>query len=216
MARRHHLTGRALAGALLAGLLTACAPSSAEEPVPVMPSSPPGPTAEGSPTSLPNVPVRDATAPAQASKAAPVRLVVRSLDIDMDVVPVGVADDGTMAIPPDAHDAGWYRFGPAPGSAGHTVLAAHVDSRLSGIGPFARLRDVEKGVTVVVTDSARDDHRYRVTSVRRIPKDDAPVASWFAREGRERLVLVTCGGAWRADIGHYADNVVVTADPIGG
>ena len=179
-------------------------------------SSPPGPTAGGLPADLPQVPVRDATAPAGPREPAPVRLVVASLDIDMEVVPVGVADDGTMAIPPDAYEAGWYRFGPGPGSPGHTVLAAHVDSRRSGVGPFARLRDVDEGARVVVTSAEGATHRYRVTSVRKVPKNEAPVASWFARAGHERLVLVTCGGAWQADIGHYADNVVVTADPTGG
>jgi LPXTG-site transpeptidase (sortase) family protein len=179
-------------------------------------SSPPGPTTAGPPTVLPQVPVRDATAPARADQAPPVRLVVSSLDIDMDVVPVGVADDGTMAIPPDAYDAGWYRFGPEPGSPGNTVLAAHVDSRRSGLGPFARLRDVDEGARIAVTSAEGTTHEYRVTSIRKIPKKEAPVATWFTRDGKERLVLVTCGGAWQAEIGHYADNVVVTADPIGG
>ena len=39
---------------------------------------------------------------------------------------------------------------------------------------------------------------------------------WFDRTGAPRLVLVTCGGAFRRDIGHYTDNVVVTAEPLGG
>ena len=59
----------------------------------------------------------------------------------MPVDPVGVQDDGDMQIPEDANRAGWYRFGPAPADAqGATVLAAHVDSRLTGVGQFSRLR----------------------------------------------------------------------------
>jgi len=203
-------------GALLVGLLAACAPSSAQEPEPVVSSAPAGPTTAAPRPAPPHVPVRDATAPTPAHGAAPVRLAIRSLDLDMAVVPVGVADDGTMQIPPDAYQAGWYRFGPTPAARGNTVLAAHVDSRLSGIGPFAQLRHLDAGASVVVTDAAGARHRYRVASVRKVPKRDAPVASWFARDGRPRLVLVTCGGAWQPKIGHYADNVVVIADPTGG
>lgn len=217
MARRHHRTGGALLGALLVGLLAGCSPSTAREPAPVVSSAPPGPTLGTAPTAVPSVPVQDATAPAADPAAPPVRLAVPSVDIDMTVVPVGVADDGGMELPPDATEVGWYRFGPAPGSgAGNALLAAHVDSRLSGIGPFARLRHVDVGARVVVTADDGTQLGYRVSSVEKIPKDRAPLDAWFGRSGDPRLVLVTCGGAWDAKIGHYADNVVVTADPIGG
>ncbi|MDM7829991.1 class F sortase [Cellulomonas edaphi] len=161
--------------------------------------------------------MRDATAPAPVAipGSPPARLTVASLDLRMPVVPVGVADDGTMDIPPRATDAGWYRFGPAPGAPGNTVIAAHVDSWVTGIGPFSRLRDVRTGASVVVESKDGATHRYRVVSVRKIPKDEAPVDQWFAREGDPRLVLVTCGGAWQPEIRHYADNVVVVAEPTG-
>ena len=162
--------------------------------------------------------VRDATVPpAPRTVPAPVRLEVPTVDLAMPVDPVGVDDAGAMALPPDAGRAGWFRFGPAPGSAaGTTVIAAHVDSRRSGIGPFAQLRRVRPGdpVEVVTDDGAR--HAYVVADVVKVPKEEAPLDAWFDRGGEPRLVLVTCGGAWRADIGHYADNVVVTAEPVGG
>jgi len=67
-----------------------------------------------------------------------------------------------------------------------------------------------------VTTADGSVHTYRVSTVEKIAKDQAPVDQWFDRSGAPRLVLVTCGGAWRRDIGHYADNVVVTAEPLGG
>ena len=94
--------------------------------------------------------------------------------------------------------------------------AAHVDSRLTGIGPFSRLRDVPSGAPVAVTDADGTVHRYRVTDVESIDKDSAPLDVWFARSGPPRLVLVTCGGTWQEDVGHYSDNVVVTAEPVTG
>ena len=201
------------------GPLTACTgPAPAAGPVVAASSSPaatPRPTAV-----VPDVPVHDADLAAQVPVAAtppPVRLVVPDVGIDMAVDPVGVQDDGQMQIPEDADRAGWYEFGPAPAdAAGATVLAAHVDSRLTGIGPFARLREVGVGATLTVTTADGGEHGYRVVGVEKVPKDGAPVDQWFDRSGAPRLVLVTCGGTFRRDIGHYTDNVVVTAEPLGG
>ena len=122
-----------------------------------------------------------------------------------------------MQIPEDANRAGWYRFGPAPGDAqGATVLAAHVDSRMTGVGQFSRLRKLGPGSTLTLTTSDGQVHTYRVVDRQEVPKLGAPVAQWFDRTGSPRLVLVTCGGAFRRDIGHYVDNVVVTAEPLDG
>jgi sortase (surface protein transpeptidase) len=95
-------------------------------------------------------------------------------------------------------------------------MAAHVDSVQTGIGPFARLRDVAAGAAITVTSADGATRGYRVVGVEKIAKEGAPVDQWFDRSGAPRLVLVTCGGTFRRDIGHYTDNVVVTAEPIGG
>lgn len=170
---------------------------------------PPGPA-------VPDVPVVDAGLDALPAPApAPVRVVVPDLDLDMPVDAVGVEDDGTMEIPEDAGRAGWYRFGPAPATpAGATVVAAHVDSWTTGVGPFSRLRELAPGARVEVTTADGAVHVYAVREVVQVPKSDAPVEQWFDRSGTPRIVLVTCGGTFDRDVGHYEDNVAVTADPV--
>ncbi|GAA4625996.1 class F sortase [Cellulomonas oligotrophica] len=179
----------------------------------------PAATAEPTPAAVPDVPVQDASLAALqvAAPPAPVRVRVPDLDIDMPVDPVGVRPEGDMELPEGADRAAWYRFGPAPASpAGSTLIAAHVDSWTTGVGPFSRLRDVQPGALVEVDAQDGTVHTYRVSEVVAVPKDTAPVGEWFDREGSRRLVLVTCGGEFREDVGHYADNVVVTADPVEG
>lgn len=173
--------------------------------------------AVAAPPSVPAVPVQPATPPPTQTVQPPVRLGVPALGLDMPVDPVGVAADGEMEIPPDADRAGWYRFGPGPASPqGTTLLAAHVDSRSSGIGPFAELHRLGPGDEVRLTTDDGATRPYVVVDVQKVPKDVAPLGDWFSREGDPRLVLVTCGGDWREDVGHYADNVVVTAEPVRG
>ena len=204
-----------MALAALVALTAACGSGTADAPPPAS-----APVATSSPTTpapaVPDVPVADAgLGSLPAAAPAPVRLVIPDLGLDMPIDAVGVEEDGTMEIPQDADRAGWYRYGPAPASPeGATVVAAHVDSWTTGIGPFSRLRDVPAGARVEVTTSDGVVHAYAVRDVTQVPKGDAPVEQWFDRTGAPRIVLVTCGGAFDREVGHYADNVAVTADPV--
>ncbi|MDM8083765.1 class F sortase [Cellulomonas cellasea] len=217
---RRRVVGRALAVALVAlGAFTACGGDTPGAPDPgatvgqSAPSSSPSPAGDGS------VPVTDAGLGASTAPAVvpPVRVQVPELGIDMPVESAGVAPEGDMELPDSADVAAWYEFGPAPAAAeGSTLIAAHVDSLTTGIGPFARLHDVAPGAKVVVSAADGSTYEYRVRDVVRTPKDTAPVGEWFDRAGPPRLVLVTCGGAFDRDVRHYAENVVVTAVPEGG
>lgn len=181
------------------------------------PSDTTTPSAAPAPTPARDVPVRSADLADQtaASAVEPTGLRIGAIDVDIAVEPVGVTDDGQMEIPPMAEVGGWYRFGASPAEeSGTAVIAAHVDSVASaGLGPFARLRDLTPGATVEVTLADGGTRSYTVTDVTRVAK---PTVAWedvFVRGGGHRLVLVTCGGTFRAQERSYSDNVIVTAEP---
>jgi hypothetical protein len=192
-------------------------PPSAEPSRSSIPDPTPDPTPDA--TQTPPVPVRSAALDevGAAAVVAPVSLALPAQDISLPVDPVGVAPDGQMEIPPRVERAGWYRFGPPPGGSGTAVIAAHVDSVASaGLGPFARLEDAAAGDPVDVTLADGSTLRFVVTDVRRTAKTGIDWSTVFVRQGPPRLVLITCGGAFQRDVGHYADNVIVTAEPAGG
>ena len=93
------------------------------------------------------------------------------------------------------------------------MIDGHVDTASQGPGAFFRLGRMGVGDAVELTDADGSTHRYRVTAAARYPKDVLPAAEVFAQDGPERLVLVTCGGEFDEASRHYADNVVVFADP---
>ncbi|MCR2793043.1 class F sortase [Microbacterium sp. zg.Y625] len=192
--------------------LAACSPPDAEGGVPA-PSSAAARTETAAPTPAVQIPVTPATPPpVQAPSAAPEQLASAELGIDMPVVPVGVQDDGSMEIPVDPSVAGWYRYGPAPADAdGATVLAAHVDSRVYGIGPLSVLRDAQPGQTLQVTDADGAVTVYTVESVTYIPRAELPVDQLFDRDGPRSLVVITCGGEFDEQSRTYSDNVVLVA-----
>lgn len=120
-----------------------------------------------------------------------------------------------MQLIGDPAVAGWYRFGPAPGSAeGSVVIAAHVDAPGFPIGPLSTLRDRGAGDTVVLTDRSGARWRYMIRSVVQHPKEDLQTEVLFARTGPRRLVLITCGGDFDRDRMRYSDNVVAIATPL--
>ena len=174
-------------------------------------SAPPSTAAPVTPAPPP-VPVRDASPTPPAVTPAPVRLSVPAVGVDAAVDAVGVEPDGSMTVPRDVDRVGWYRFGPAPGQPGSAVLAGHVDSATEGLGAMAPVRSAEVGDEVTVTDESGATTRWRVVARQEFVKQELPRDELFARDGPPRLVLITCGGPFLADVGSYRDNVVVVAE----
>lgn len=166
------------------------------------------------PPALPGIPIQRATPPPSAPSQAPPRfLSIEGTTIAVDVVDVGLGDGKAMEIPDSFNEAGWYRYGPAPGDAeGNAVIAAHVDT-VSDLAPFSQLQSLQPGTRILVEQSDGTVLAYRVSEVANMDKDDFDGAGLFRRNGRHQLKLVTCGGEWLDDRQDYSDNVVVTALP---
>jgi len=184
------------------------------------------------PSELVPAPVRPATAPSLVAVPSGLPQVAVGRDrsgaapfVPLEVVlpsgrsaPVLAADtgaDGTLAVPPDPAQVGWWTGGARAGDPyGSLVLAGHVDSRRYGVGVLAELASARPGGLVRLA-SGSAVRSYRITSVRRVPKASlAADGDIFARRGPARLVLLTCGGAFDARTHSYADNVVVLASPL--
>lgn len=182
-------------------------------PVPVPSASP-----SASPrATVPAVPIQGTEPALAAAEPAPVRVRVPAVGIDVAVDPVGVLDTGAMELPERVSVAGWYRFGPGPASAaGSTILAAHVDSLKYGRGPFSLLKDAPLGAAVSVTTADGVEHAYAIAISERVAKQEIPLEAVFDRAGAPRLVLITCGGQFDHETGHYLDNILITATPVAG
>ncbi|HEY9294429.1 MAG TPA: class F sortase [Microlunatus sp.] len=163
-----------------------------------------------------SVPVKAAglqTAEQSTPPQRPARLRIPSIGLDLAVQPVGVASDGSMAMPTTTLRAAWYRFGPAPGDRnGTAVIAGHIDTRRQGLGPFARLVMVPAGARITVLDTVGHRTSYVVTGRQRTAKASADFAQLFRRDGAPRLRLITCAPPYRSDIG-YRDLLILTAVP---
>ncbi len=162
------------------------------------------------------VPLRSAFLDGQASgldeSTMPVAVRIADLGLEAPILSVGVDDKNQFAVPA-ADSVGWYEHSAMPGSAGSTVLAAHVDYG-GRAGAFFNLSDLEEGETLEVELADGSILRYRVTTNILYDKTDLPADELFRKDGASVLTLITCGGTFDQEHRSYRGNVVVTAEPI--
>ena len=220
---------RARAALVLLALVTVvglgvagCAPDapSATSRTLAAPIEPPPPAVTPAPapraTTSPVAPRAIATPePTAMARSVPVRVEVPSIGVDSDLMELGLRSDGTMEVPPEAFPAGWYNGAPTPGELGPAVIAGHIDW-VTGPAVFAELSEVAVDDEIVVTRADGTRVVFRVTSVGQYAKDDFPTDLVYGNIDHAGLRLITCGGSWDAEAGHYRDNTVVFAEIVAG
>ncbi len=146
-----------------------------------------------------------------AAPSVPVRLLIPAIGVDTPVIRLGLAEDGTVEVPPVTADdrAGWYRHSPPPGRTGPSVILGHVTVGRYGDGVFRHLARLRRGERIVARLENGTAAEFAVTAVRTVPRNDFPADDVYGNVDRPELRLITCGGA-RTDEG-YADNVIVFA-----
>lgn len=143
----------------------------------------------------------------------PTAVSIPAIDVEDTLIDLGIAADGRMEVPVDFDEIGWFTGGGKPGGRGPTVIAAHVDG-LAGPAAFFRLDELAQGDVVAVTDAAGGVTNYEVTEVVTVEKADFPTARVFGAVPGDELRLITCGGYFDRDVGHYDKNVVVFATAV--
>ncbi len=181
----------------------------------VAPQAPVAPSAE--------VPKSAAGAPVVAAPAAvgfgtsieipgkPVRLIIPAIGVDANIQSVGLSwhNDGTMGVPTNFTDVGWYDQGPSPGMPGSAVIDGHLDGRNVREAVFYNLGKLNPGDVVEVVDAAGKTWQFHV--VRLMAYDyNASTGDIFSGDASvARLNLVTCAGDWLKSKELYNKRVVV-------
>jgi hypothetical protein len=147
------------------------------------------------------------------TRSVPVRLDIPAIGVQTSVVPVGLNDDGTVAVPPLARDApaGWYDHLASPGEPGPAVILGHVDSALDGPAVFYRLGTLPRGATVFVRRADGSTAAFTVTAVGEYPKSAFPSRAVYGPAAGPVLRIITCGGDFDHATGTYRDNIVAFA-----
>ena len=147
-------------------------------------------------------------APAAVARSVPVAVRIPAIGLAVWLTQLGLNADGTVAVPTSVKVPGWFSPGPSPGQVGSAVILGHVDST-QGPGVFFQLRTLQPGDQIEVNLADGVIATFSVTSVAQYQKTAFPDQKVYGSNGSSALQLVTCGGAFDPQTGHYLSNIVV-------
>ncbi len=138
------------------------------------------------------------------------RLRIPSISIDAPLVPLGVDGNGTMQVPGNGTDVGWYSFSALPGQAGNAVLSGHLDTATSDRAVFSRLKELKPGDAISVVQGATQAS-FEVFWSKSWADDQAPLALILGNAPSPTLTLITCAGTFDRINRNYSNRLVVRA-----
>ncbi|WP_203336072.1 class F sortase [Nocardioides limicola] len=150
--------------------------------------------------------------PGPMAASTPVRVQIPAIDVDSELMGLGLQEDGTMEVPPAGFPAGWYVGAPTPGELGPAIIAGHV--RWRGPGVFRDLEKLRPGDEVIVTREDGSVATFRATRVENHLKSEFPTQEVYGDIDHVGLRLITCGGLDPATR-TFNDNVIVFAELVG-
>jgi hypothetical protein len=146
-------------------------------------------------------------------RSEPVAVSIPAIGVRSSLLHMGLNADGTVQVPSVYNrpmEAAWYKYSVTPGEIGSSVIEGHVDT-LKGPAVFFRLGALRPGNSINVTLADGMTAVFRVTGVREYAKDDFPTKTIYGASSHAALHLITCGGAFDFNTGHYLSSTVVFA-----
>ncbi|ROR46380.1 class F sortase [Kitasatospora cineracea] len=169
-------------------------------------ASPPVPS--GAPPSSPGA---GAAPSGRLPASPPTELDIPSIHVRTPLLGLGLNGDGTVQVPDQPLEAGWYTGSVTPGQVGASVILGHVDSARTGPAVFYRLGALRTGDQVTVTLADGSTAVFGIDTVREYPKNAFPTLTVYGTDDNlPHLRLITCGD-WDPATHSYRGNTVAFA-----
>lgn len=156
-------------------------------------------------------PATTATEPS-LPKSVPVSLEIPKINARSNLLSLGLAADGSVALPPvtTPMQASWFNGSPTPGELGPSVIFGHVDGDKQA-GIFFNLHELTRGDLVLVKRTDGTTATFQVTKIEEISKNTFPTDEVYGNTSDAELRLITCGGSFDSSVHSYRDNIIVFA-----
>ena len=144
----------------------------------------------------------------------PIKIIINTetMNIEGDIVPVGLDSKGNMATTSEPFGVAWYRYSSSPGWPGNSILAGH-NIYLGTPGTFADLYTLNPDDEVRFEYADGSTGYFLVKSNTTYLVKDIP-ASVMDLKGDARVTLIACAGENIPARGGFSHRVIVLLDPI--
>lgn len=141
----------------------------------------------------------------------PVSLRIAAIDLAVPFgAPLGLNEDGTVGVPDDYEQVGYYAYGPTPGELGPAVVLGHVDS-YEGPAIFYSLGQLSVGDEIEIERLDNSVAVFEVTKLERHQQGAFPTEAVYGNINFAGLRLITCSGTFDRGEQRYSHNLVVFA-----
>ncbi len=128
----------------------------------------------------------------------------------------GLKSGGTIEIPDNLVDVGWFTGSALPGEKGTAIVMGHVAQVRGGIitkpGVFSGLSELQPGDEIYVRNDKGEAIRFVVRESRYYDPAAAAADVFIAKDDGAHLNLITCEGVWDAVRKSYSQRLVVFTD----
>lgn len=135
--------------------------------------------------------------PTPVPKPDPLGIAIPSINLDAPVIQVSfVKETKEIEVPKNAGDVGWYKYSPAPGINGSTIMSGHYDTPTGAPAVFFNLANVKVGDVFQITNVLSKEITYKVKAVRNLPLVGFPKELIFGDRDYSQVTLMTCAGVF--------------------
>ena len=149
-----------------------------------------------------------------ATSTLPVRLIIPKISVNAAVESLGIAADGSMAVPVGPDDVAWFDLGAQPGDVGAAVIAGHSGWKDNIPAVFDNLYKLTVGDEIFVQNTDGTTAVFVVQGKKTYTKNADSSAVFNANDGKAHLNLITCAGAWNNVTKSSADRTVIFAEKL--
>lgn len=150
--------------------------------------------------------------PLSTNIGIPIQINIPSISVNSLVEKVGISEDGSMDVPKNPKNVGWYMFGPKPGEVGSSAIAGHINWWNGVDGIFDKLHKLKPGDEIVVSDENDNPLTFVVRKIKTFEAKADASEVFVSDDGKSHLNLITCSGKWNKRAQQYSTRLVVFAD----
>ena len=155
---------------------------------------------------------------ARVADGSPVRLAIPKLNINAGFQYNGLEPDGTMEVPSNIYDVGWFTGSVQPGEKGVAIVTGHVaqirKSVVTKLGVFSDLGALNVGDTLSVVNDRGASTTFVVRAVRTYDPAADATDVFTSTDGGAHMNIITCEGVWNQAALSYTQRLVVFTEAV--